>query len=39
MQEMEKEHALHISKLLSIELFEIQPNSIDKLKTIINNQI
>lgn len=39
MQEMEKEHALHISKLLSIELFEIQPDSIDKLKTIINNQI
>ena len=35
MQELEKEHALHISKLLNIEMFEIRPEAYATLKEII----
>lgn len=39
MQEMEKEHALCISKLLNVKMFEIRPDSYAILKAIVTNNI
>lgn len=38
MQELEKEHALHISSLLNIKMYEIQSDSYTELEEIINKR-
>lgn len=39
MQEIEREHALHVSQLLGREFYEINSNSIDTLKKILSGVV